>query len=571
MGKVLFTLTESFDRKSGIIRKYGQAIAIIQDKQGYTPLHYAESQETAQLVLETVCESKRREFIFTLNEDLETAIHTAAWWQQNDVVRFLLDYAVSNHFACSLLAIKNLWGKTALHRAGNVTVARFMVEAIRDPTKREEFVMTTNSYRKTGLHMACGNRKTGVAKYMLSLTDLDIDKLLFVKNEWGNTALHNTDYGEIARLLLDAVSSNHYQRFIAEINNDNETALHVACEEGRNDVVEVILSKSGNISSLLLMQRDLDLNTPLHKAANFSISKTLTSVAASAGIINQLLTAVNKRNRNSLHIACVEGRNLVVEHLLTFEFTNLFTSDDDGNTPLLLAIDHGHIEIMSFILLTYENHPQMLEDLMQQRNKFGQNVFHLACRHIKYAEYYAVLKDYIHMVDITEISGPDILGNTPLHYLVGTYNVAQFADHIMRLSLLHRRRYLLHTYNSTNTNCKDVISQSEGKEDVNKIFLQSILNVDSNSLFEFYESRITFADMYKEQLYKTQNLSLNFDPQLLKVMMYALNEYSLMSVACTALLPQSKQKRSIPVSLLGSFWSFLPFAVDRQFDDSMIV
>lgn len=553
MGAMLNSVTETFERKKRIVDKYGEAVVVRQDKQGYTSLHYAESEQTAKFLIDVVSEAKRRDFLLTQNEDNETAIHTAAWWQQNSTIRYLMEFAAKQSIVNELLSVRNLWGKTALHRAGNGIVARYMIEVILNPKEKEKFICMINAYGKTGLHTACGNRKTGVVACLLSLTDVDIQKLLFIKNDWGDTALHNTDYGEIAKLLINAVCSSRRQAFISRINKKRETALHVACEEGRYDVVEVILSEHHE-PGWLLLQIDSERNTALHKAANVAISKTLTSAAASVGVVEQLLTSTNKIGQTCIHIASSEGRLEIIKHLLSLEnaHQNMFTSDLQGNTPLLIAIDRGHTNIVSLILEAHENNPVKVKMLMQHRNTQQQNAFHLGCRHIKYEKYYPIFREYIHMVDITDMSGPDIYGNTPLHYLAGTYNVAQFADHIMRLPLPQRRNYLLHTYNATQKSCRDVISKSNSESDINKTFLQSVLNTNANSLYEFYRQRITFSDLYTAQLYKTQSINLQFDPRLLKVMMYALNEYSLTSVACTSFIPQQRQQQQsiTPVSCI---------------------
>jgi len=159
------------------------------------------------------------------------------------------------------------------------------------------------------------------------------------------------------------------------------TALHVAVDNGKAEVVKFMLEKKAEVNArnqleqtplflatgpdtedsltitgLLLAAKadpniaDAEGNTPLHQSIEIALSELLVAKGAN-------IAARNNEGRTPLHEAVVSGAKAIVELLLNNK-ADVNAIDKEGNTPLHLLvtrIDTDHDWTLSLALILLDN------------------------------------------------------------------------------------------------------------------------------------------------------------------------------------------------------------------------
>lgn len=506
-----------------------------------TALHHADNKALAQLILESVHPSKRERLLLRLDQDNHSVLHVASMMGRTDVVEYLLSFGVDEN---KLLLIHDRacygeeFGNTALHFAGNKQIAQLLVNAV-GSGKREEFVWAYSDKQYTPLHQACREGKADVVGYLLSLCTPQNkwDNLLGHYRE-GYTPLHCAKTSEIAKMLIVTAkqdgSEEKLEDFVlAREVISGESVLHTASRKGRADVVLYLVALEP-FGKQLLATKDTHNNTPLHMAHDAEVAEAIMDAIDEADRF-RYIAQVNETNQTVLHYSSQHGRISVIQHFLKSVYDTMFSDqDNEGNTPLLLAVDGAHATTVSQILEYFSGNVQKLKEQLLHTNEEGQNVFHLAGRHCN-TDIDEVLKEYEDQLSPHELTALDVIGNSPLHYLTGTQKLKAFADQIMRLPLAMRRELFLAISNQnklTGGAILDKIQTIESPDSIEHFFFQSVMNkeeADMTDLNSFYEMRR--GDTHGQPHYEPK-----FEPRIWTVKSYALHEYSLTDAASTALL-----------------------------------
>lgn len=153
----------------------------------------------------------------------------------------------------------------------------------------------------------------------------------------------------------------------------NLTALHHAAIRGNETAIECLLEAK----DIEEEPKDVQDSTPLHLAAtynNYNVANLLLRKKANP-------RSFDKDHRTPLHEACLEGHFSIARLILTEserEFGQEYVSnimrdkDDDGSTPLLLAVGSGRSEIVKMLLERKDN--------VNTRNKMLVHPVHSAAR-----------------------------------------------------------------------------------------------------------------------------------------------------------------------------------------------
>lgn len=149
-------------------------------------------------------------------------------------------------------------------------------------------------------------------------------------------AIESRDLQEVTRILNEGFDIN-------SVNQDGQTALHLAAEKGFLEIVQSLIDMGANIDC-----KDFYKYTPLHFAANEhkEITRLLIERGANPNIIN------NER-QSALTIAMNKGNNEICLELLK---SNLITADTVNysnflyKAPLYYASRSGDLEMVELLM-----------------------------------------------------------------------------------------------------------------------------------------------------------------------------------------------------------------------------
>ena len=127
------------------------------------------------------------------------------------------------------------------------------------------------------------------------------------------------------------------------VDDDEQTPLHKSAMFGHVQSPQLLINKGANINKM-----DNNGNTPLHVAimsgGNFGVVKPLIEKAD--------LSIQNNEDQNVLHVAVryhkVDSIDLILNH--TQASALITTTDQDGLTPVHLAVSLGHLDTTKKIL-----------------------------------------------------------------------------------------------------------------------------------------------------------------------------------------------------------------------------
>lgn len=535
-----------------------------QDCYGKTALHHAETRDVAEVLVSSVTSERQREFILSCDKNGRTTLHAAASDGRTDVVEYLCRLHPSDDEL--VLKKDRYYSGTALHYAANKDIAKLLVSSV-TPKRQREFILSYDTKQRTALHAAASEGRTDVVEYLTRLYPSD-DELILRSSCYGWTALHYAKNRKIAELLLESVSPDVKRELVFCVDEDECTALHAAATSGRTDVVAYLCGLYPNNDELVLKKDSYFGRTALHFAENGETAKVLVE-AVTPEKQKDFIFSPDKELCTALHVAAAYDRPEVVEYLcrlppcisadlllaqdagshtplhnasseavaqkllffleLSAISKVLVTEDDRGNTCMLWLCQQGQhgalSELLQFVGESYDS--QIVMTHIRKRNKLGQNILHLAALSASLDELFDVLQDYLHLMDVKDMMHPDIYGNTPIHYVAAKYNMDIFTNLILHLPMSIRQG-VLGLPNIQMTDCTKIIKTKSFHKSF--YFNKILCNRDAPNMFEtlkVLKAGLFSTDTdYRDSVYK-------FTENILKVLKYCLNEYSLLDSAYT--------------------------------------
>jgi len=185
------------------------------------------------------------------------------------------------------------------------------------------------------LHKACAAQQ-GRLKTVKLLLQADPSQLT-VKLTNGQTVLHIAtvspdDEGEVLQLLLkDGKGLLPMKR-----NKDHRTALHLAAQEGRLEMVKILVAEAAPLEST-----DDDGFTCLHLACEYGRKEVVDFLISSAASI---LEKPDTKGLTSLHHAAMKGHVDICKALLKANKGLLNIEDKDGRTCFQWCVENGKTE-----------------------------------------------------------------------------------------------------------------------------------------------------------------------------------------------------------------------------------
>ncbi|XP_046582590.1 putative ankyrin repeat protein RF_0381 [Haliotis rubra] len=180
------------------------------------------------------------------------------------------------------------------------------------------------------LHLAIRGENVKMVNYILTQDIVDINSKGF---EDMTPVLLALDVGstEIFDILVNKGAD------LSVVNEDEESILHLAIEEGNVEIVNSILAQ--NIVDI--NSTDCDGTTPVLLTAlmgNIEVFDILVNKGAD-------LSVVDDDGNNVLHLACLEGNEDIVKRVLSMGILDVNTKNDKGLNATMIAREKGYLSI----------------------------------------------------------------------------------------------------------------------------------------------------------------------------------------------------------------------------------
>ncbi|XP_062597146.1 ankyrin-2-like, partial [Saccostrea cucullata] len=213
-----------------------------------------------------------------------------------------------------------------------------------------------NKYGSNILHIACSNCKLEICQHTIQHYP---DMLHQVDYNGWNAALYAAQGGnvEILKLLTEKGVD------ITCKNKNNVNILHLACSNSKLEMCQHIIQHYPDI----LKQEDYE-GWNAASYATVSGNVIILEILAEKGVN---IKQKNKRGRNILHIACVNSRLEMCQHIIKHYPNMLKQVDYEGWNAALCAAQGERVEIL-----------ELLEEKgvdMTHKNKFDNNILYIAC------------------------------------------------------------------------------------------------------------------------------------------------------------------------------------------------
>lgn len=198
-------------------------------------------------------------------------------------------------------------------------------------------VTTHNMGGQTALHMAAQHNAVDV---MSALLDRGMDPLAGMRDMPKRTAIDvAVDFGRAEAVTLLA------KRGGLTPQATGLSGIHRACEKGKAGVVKALIAAGVDCNAV-----DDGGVTPLIVALRAGQKDVAATLLALPDVVSAASTAVAAdTGRTALHYAAARGALDLVKLMGTAARVDLDRPDNKGDTPLLLTVKNGHVDIIRYL------------------------------------------------------------------------------------------------------------------------------------------------------------------------------------------------------------------------------
>eukprot|EP00794_Sanderia_malayensis_P000302 gene302-929_t len=387
---------------------------IEQNREGQSPLHVAvlaSHFHVIKVLLESGADARQ------LMLESETPLHIAAVTGHLAISRLLIAHD-------ALIDAKNDDGRTPLHKAavfGKSSVVELLLEKSAD-------VNIQGRFKVTALMLAASSNYPDIVSILLQH-----NANICAKDYEGKTALHLAASGNAVLALQVLLSNDRIGKILNQEDKDGNTALHISCIKGFDDVTKLLLD-----AGVIVSPRNNLEQTPAHLASLHGRADVVSALLnRDASTIND----IDKKGNAALHIAASNGHVETMKVLL-----HAGASINDRNTKLLTPLDcaacNGEVEAAKVLLdrkasvdpmykygmtpLLYASqngHGKMVELLLQTCDislidQSGRNCLDLAIDHDKKQSAMAILRHRDWRTAMRNKTIEDDIITTPMRKLI---------------------------------------------------------------------------------------------------------------------------------------------------------
>ena len=349
------------------------ATASYNDKCGYgggeTALHVAIQDDHISIVKYLIENAKANTSLKTHSES-NTPLLIAAKLGRKDIVEYLLYKKIGileetnyNKDTPLFLAIKG--GHTEiidwlLDQGAdiNYTHSNITVESLANNCKNKEIINLIQ------YHQLCNNIKSKDTQTVkISHSN---HKLYDLMDKYGNTLYH-----------LCAQSNKYIDNLDIDLglpNYNGETALHIAVEKDSKAFIENLLkeSKSKNKDLSFIDKGNKDGDTAMHIACRRGDNQVVTTLME----FHPYFESKNQNEQTFLHILAEQGHIELFKLIIAnVSYSNCY--DANKKSPLASAVEHGRLDIIEY-LKDLKKTNKRYETIFHDKDKEGNNLMHTA-------------------------------------------------------------------------------------------------------------------------------------------------------------------------------------------------
>jgi ankyrin repeat protein len=321
----------------------------IYDKRGQSPLHLAVEENGNEIIDLLLAHDKVN--VDHADEDGETALHFAASESNVNAVQKLIEKGAN----------PNIFDKnkmSPLHIAAMQRDVNPIIDLLLAHPKVK--VDDVDGKGHTALHLAASESNVNAVQ---KLIEKGANPNIFDK--WGQSLLHVAAWERDGIAVIDLLLAHpkvEVIKFIDDVDEDGQTALHFAAYKSNVKVVKNLINKGANPNIY-----DKRGQSPLHLAAwqrdGIPIIDLLLEAQKVKGIGD--VDDANEKGRTALHYAAAHSNEITAEHLIN-KGADVNRRDNKGYTPLHLAATGPHAKDMNIIDVLLRNINE--EDMSRYRN-----------------------------------------------------------------------------------------------------------------------------------------------------------------------------------------------------------
>lgn len=300
-------------------------------------------------------------------------------------------------------------------RGGYMDVVRQLLDKMEsrmDTTEAEDMkkTWTWNTSRDMPLHLAAGGGHAHVLKALIEWqwpqdSEYRDKSNIGATNSLGQAPIHRAVLGGNASLVVQLCLEHQTQKVpLHLLDNRRQSPLHVACDCGLVDMVDILLEHGGwyggadgngdtplllgcaagdlqMVKRLLthdsnLLIKNLKGRSALHHAAASGEPDAVQELLRASSDANDIRIYANAKDESGstpLHLAAVAG-NVQVMKILLDEKADITQVDGSGHDVLYLASRHGHANMVTFLIQEYR---KSIEGVDGETFHFGWDIFQI--------------------------------------------------------------------------------------------------------------------------------------------------------------------------------------------------
>ena len=215
---------------------------------------------------------------------------------------------------------------------------------------------TQSSIQSECNHQQASTSQSGTTS-LETTTHGPVQRLMFDKDDDGDTILHLAVVGFTLEKVQDLIKLCD----LNAINNMMQTPLHVAVLANRPEMVQLLVNSNAKLNI-----HDRRGNTPLHLACQRGLIDIVEIILAAISTseqqngqvtVQQMIETCNFDGLTCLHLAAINDKSNIIELLVVKYQANLNVKDSrSGETIVHKAIREFNVDLVAFILSLIDQH-----------------------------------------------------------------------------------------------------------------------------------------------------------------------------------------------------------------------